>query len=187
MFYFLILSFRTQNRNDSINNIDSIVRKEISSVFFEKFGESLYAITGKKQKKHSVNNFKGFFLYPKEKDLLLFLLDLEAICLMKKANTTWNDIYDYFSIAWKYDILTKNHFYIEKLIVLSILEDAKTSFFKSMKDTFKRQCDNEEYDVNLSLVSEYNLTIKMFDWYHCQSTDKLLKKFVELLKEDLLE
>lgn len=185
--YFLILSFRTQNRNDSINNIDSIVRKEISSVFFEKFGESLYAITGKKQKKHSVNNFKGFFLYPKEKDLLLFLLDLEAICLMKKANTTWNDIYDLFSIAWKYDILTKNHFYIEKLIVLSILEDAKTSFFKSMKDTFKRQCDNEEYDVNLSLVSEYNLTIKMFDWYHFQSTDKLLKKFVELLKEDLLE
>lgn len=185
--YFLILSFRTQNRNDSINNIDSIVRKEISSVFFEKFGESLYAITGKKQKKHSVNNFKGFFLYPKEKDLLLFLLDLEAICLMKKANTTWNDIYDFFSIAWKYDILTKNHFYIEKLIVLSILEDAKTSFFKSMKDTFKRQCDNEEYDVNLSLVSEYNLTIKMFDWYHFQSTDKLLKKFVELLKEDLLE
>lgn len=178
--YFLLLSFRTQNRNDSINNTVSIVRKEISSVFFEKFGESLYKSTGKK---HSVKNFKGFFLYPKEKDLLSFLLDLEAIWLMKK-NNTWKEIYNDYIKKWA-DISTKNHFYIEKLIVLSILEDAKTSIFTNMTDTFKNQCNN--YNVNLSLVSKNNLTKKMFDWYHCQSTDKLLKKFVELLKEDLLE
>lgn len=185
--YFLLLSFRTQNRNDSINNTVSIVRKETAYVFFEKFGESLYEITGEKQEKHSVENFKGFFLYPKEKDLLLFLLDLEAICLMRKANNIWSKILDDYSKKWEDDILTKNHFYIERLIVLSILD---TGFFTTTKFALKNQCENK--DVSFSFVSKYNLTKKILDWcnlnhYKNEKKGVLLKKFVELLKEDLLE